>query len=53
MHDYLADQDRGSDANSKPLTSVNEVLRDSKLARDRHKVGRVLESPCDYPLTQS
>ncbi|KAJ9101966.1 hypothetical protein QFC20_005115 [Naganishia adeliensis] len=38
MHDYLTDQDRGSDANSKPLTSVNEVLRDSKLARDRHKV---------------
>ncbi|KAI5455480.1 exocyst subunit, variant 2 [Naganishia albida] len=38
MHDYLTDQDRGSDANSKPLTSINDVLRDSKLARDRHKV---------------
>lgn len=41
MHDYLTDQDRGSDANSKPLTSINDVLRDSKLARDRHKVGSI------------
>lgn len=39
MHDYLTDQDRGSDLNIKPMTSINDVLRDSKTARDRHKVG--------------
>ncbi|KAJ9123257.1 hypothetical protein QFC22_001453 [Naganishia vaughanmartiniae] len=38
MHDYLTDQDRGSDANIKPLTTINDVLRNSKSARDRHKI---------------
>ena len=38
MHDYLTDHDRGSDLNVKPMTSVNDVLRDSKAARDRNKV---------------
>lgn len=41
MHDYLTDQDRGSDMNVKPMTSINDVLRDSKAARDRNKVGRL------------
>lgn len=45
MHDYLTDQDRGSDANIKPLTTINDVLRHSKSARDRHKVRFLLRYP--------
>lgn len=38
MYDYLTDEGKGSVSGRNPISSINEILRDGKFARDRTKV---------------
>jgi exocyst complex component 4 len=39
LYDYLTDEDQGSVSGRNPISSINEILRDGKFARDKTKVG--------------
>jgi exocyst complex component 4 len=38
LYDYLTDEEQGSVSGRNPISSINEILRDGKFARDRTKV---------------
>lgn len=38
IYDYLMDENQGLVSGRNPISSINEILRDGKLTRDRGKV---------------
>lgn len=38
LYDYLTNEEQGSVSGRNPISSINEILRDGKFARDRTKV---------------
>jgi len=48
IHDYLTDEQQGSITGRNPISSINEILREGKYARDKDKVNLFLRStsPC-------
>lgn len=44
LYDYLTDEEQGSVTGRNPISSINEILRDGKFARDRTKVSFTIYS---------
>lgn len=38
LNDYLSDEEKGMTAGRNPISSINEILRESRFYRDRGKV---------------
>ena len=38
IHDYLTDEQQGSITGRNPISSINEILREGRYARDKGKV---------------
>jgi hypothetical protein len=38
LHDYLTDEEQSSVAGRNPISSINEILREGRFTRDKHKV---------------
>lgn len=43
LNDYLSDEDKGTAVGRNPVSSINEILRESRFNRERGKVsGRLI-----------